>query len=130
MPQEKISIGFVSSTPAGTDYQWFGPDKFNQNFPGDNTIINAKPGTYKFTAKDTLGCSISDSVIVPEKLTENISKVFSDSCSETNFNVTIEIKSIKDGFISRAIIPPPLDVVKSYKELHFKNCCTSLTDNT
>ena len=121
IPQPKLSIGFVSSIPAGTQYKWEGPDKFNESFSGDNMIINAKPGSYIFTATDSLGCVISDSVSVPEKLTENISEKFSDVCGETELSVVVEIKSINDGIISRAILPPPLDVVKSYKDLHFND---------
>ncbi len=121
MPIEKISIDFVSSAPAGTDYQWTGPDKFSENFPGDNTILDAKPGVYKFTATDSLGCSISDSLTVPLKLTENLSEEFSNLCGETNFNLIVEIKSIKNGFIGRETIPPPLEVFKSFKDLHFKD---------
>ena len=121
IPTEKFSVGFTSSTPANTVYKWEGPNNFSKEFSGDNMILKALPGVYKFFAEDSLGCVISDSVSVPEELPENISKDFSKSCTGNDFNITIQIKSIKNGFVSRAIIPPPLDVLKSYKELHFKD---------
>jgi len=121
IPQEKLSISFNSSSPAHVKYKWEGPNNFNKVFSGDNMIIDVKPGTYKFLAKDSTDCLISDSITIPEKFTEKISKDFANVCGASNFNVNIEIKSIKDGFVSRAVIPPPLDVIKSYKELHFKD---------
>jgi len=121
IPQEKLSIEFVSSTPAETNYEWKGPNSFSKVFAGDNMIINAEYGTYKFTAKDSTGCIISDSIEVPKEFIENITKKITSFCNDSSFNVFIEVKSIKDGFVSRAIIPSPIDVVKSYKELHFND---------
>ena len=121
IPMKEVSVGFTSSSPANTVYKWEGPDNFTKEFSGDNMIIDTKPGVYKFLAKDSTGCIISDSVTVPEKISESVSEDFSKSCGEGDFKITIYIKSTKDGFVSRAIIPPPLDVFKSYKELHFKD---------
>lgn len=121
MPIENMSIQFTSTSPAGTSYKWTGPEKYSKEFTGDNFIDKLKPGTFAFTAKDSSNCTITDSISVPANLDQKISKTFTSSNGFDTLKVTVEVKSIKDGIITRAIIPPPLDVIKSFKELHFKD---------
>ncbi len=121
IPKENLSIQFSSSNSSNTNYTWEGPDGYNKTFLGDNFISKLKAGTYSFTAKDSTSSLIKDSIIVPEEISELITKDFMSANSNDTLNIKLEIKSIKDGIISRAIIPPPLDVIKSLKELHFKD---------
>jgi ABC-type nitrate/sulfonate/bicarbonate transport system permease component len=121
IPKAEISLGFVSTNPSDTKYVWQTPEKSKKEFLGDNVILKAKPGTYLFTATDTTGCIITDSIVIPAKLTEKILKESKKVCGADTFKIYLEIKSVEDGFISKAIIPPPLSVLKSFKELHFKD---------
>jgi NitT/TauT family transport system permease protein len=119
IPIEERSIGFNSSAPAGTIYQWEGPDGFSTDFNGDNMILGADPGEYSFTATDSLGCVVSGKVNVPDILDKKIAHTFENKCNNHTLIIDIEVKSTNDGLVSRAIIPPPLDVIKSFKDLHF-----------
>jgi len=119
IPIEEVSIGFNSSSPAETVYQWEGPDGFKKVYSGDNMIIGVDPGEYSFIAKDSLGCIINGSVKVPEVFEENITQELDSECGENILLLTVEVKSTEDGLVSKAILPPPLDVIRSFKDLHF-----------
>ncbi len=119
MPRESRSIQFTSSAPADCSYEWKGPNGFFKSFSGDNLMTKIKPGTYYFTVKDSSNCEITDSITVPDKIKEAVIKDFQDASYSDTLNLTIEIKSIRDGFISRAVIPPPIEVVKAFRDLHF-----------
>jgi len=117
MPSPSMSVGFDSSTPADTKYKWTGPDGFEKEFPGDNMLLSLTPGTYNFTATGKDGAVISDSITVPKKLEEPIIKKYKPKRSSSEFTLSIEISAQMDGLISKAIIPPPGDVLGAYPEL-------------
>lgn len=115
-PVESCSVQFISSYPADTEYQWTGPNGYEESFPGDNYISKLEPGTYHFTAKLESGIEISDSVHVAEKISEQSKKEF----SEDSLSITVIVDSEKDGFaIKKGVFPPPQQVVSSFYDLHF-----------
>jgi ABC-type nitrate/sulfonate/bicarbonate transport system permease component len=122
IPHDTLSLSFSSFPSPEVKYEWVGPENFKKGFPGDNSLEKIKPGEYKFTATDTLGRKISGTFVVPEKLSEPLKTVFPYSTAGgSDFVVNIEVKTIKNGWISKGTLPPPLNVLKSFKELHFKD---------
>ncbi len=122
VPHDTISLGFSSFPSPEVKYEWTGPDNFKHSFPGDNSFDKIKPGAYKFTATDSLGRKIHGNIIVPEKVTETQKTTLPYSTvGESDFVVNIEVKLVQDGWIGKGILPPPLSVLKSFKELHFKD---------
>ena len=116
-PKENLSVQFYSSDPAGVSYVWNGPDDFKQEFKGDNILMKLKSGEYSFIVKDTTGNELAGTIQVPDTITETIVKEFSAKSEYDSLSLTLEIKSVKDGWVSRAIIPQPVNVLKSLKKL-------------
>jgi ABC-type nitrate/sulfonate/bicarbonate transport system permease component len=121
IPQENLSVQFASNNPSGISYSWKGPGGFSQEMKGDNILLKLKPGKYTFTAKDSSGLGITDAVEVPAQIKETVRKEFSKKLGKDSIQLHIEIKSVKDGWVSKAVLPPPIAVIKSFKELHFKD---------
>jgi NitT/TauT family transport system permease protein len=121
IPKENLSVQFTSNKPAGITYSWKGPNGFSQEIKGDNILLKLKPGTYNFTAKDSTGLTISESIVVPVEIKEAVKKEFSNKAGKDSVKLIFEIKSVKDGWVSKAVLPPPFAVVKSLKELHFND---------
>jgi ABC-type nitrate/sulfonate/bicarbonate transport system permease component len=122
IPHDTVSLTFGSFPSPDVNFEWTGPDGFKESFPGDNSMDKLKPGSYEFTATDTLGRKITGKVTVPEKADKTMDTVFHYSIAGgSDYSVKVEVEPKKDGIIGKAILPPPLMVLKSFKELHFKD---------
>ena len=118
---DKVSIQFDSSNPTDCKYTWTGPDGFKKEFTGDNAILNLKLGeTYYFTAQNKKETLIKDSVVISDTLVNgSVSLNFSNKTDVDSLNIDIILKSEKDGWVRKAIIPPPGDVLRAFGKLHF-----------
>jgi len=101
-------------------FQWSGPENFSSTFTGNDIITKAKKGEYQFTFQDSSKCSVKGKIVVPDKIDKPIVTVIKDSCQNTKLEVTVTVEKKQDGWIlSKAIIPSPIKVITSFKELHF-----------
>ncbi len=122
IPHDSMSITFSSFPSSDVKFEWKGPGGLNKDFPGDNGLDKVTPGEYTFTATDTLDRKITGKVIVPEKVKDPVKTIFPyTTIGVSDFNVTVDVEASKDGWIGKAILPQPLNVLKSFKELHFKD---------
>jgi len=120
-PKDSKSIQFISNNPSNINYNWKGPNNFTSDFKGDNFIPHIVPGKYSFSAKDSKNNEVIGTIEVPKDITQIITKDFSKKFGKDSITIKVELKSQKDGWISKAILPPPTDVVKSFKELLVKD---------
>ncbi len=108
-------------------FEWTGPDGFKETVEGDGELSGLDYGEYTVSLKDSLGNAVeakftinstSDTAIElpiraingsPEEIKKN----------NEAFGIRIDI-SLRNSIVNKGILPPPLEVIKSYKELHFE----------
>lgn len=118
IPLENKTLKFSSSSPSETKYVFEGPNGFNEEFSGDNFLEKLKPGDYKIIATDSTGAKINANVTIPDSIgDDDIVKEFSSRTGKLKLTVTI--RSLYDGYVSKAVLPPPLEVLKSFDDLHY-----------
>ncbi len=112
---ESLSINFVSSAPAKTQYVWDGPGGYRSEFSGDNYLGKLEPGTYRFSARIDSSHIIEDSVVLDKNLTEKAIFEF----SKDTLDLTLTLSVDADGLIGKGILPQPLAVLRAFRDLHF-----------
>ena len=128
-PFNTLSIEFNADNGLGPyKFEWTGPDNFEKITEKESSRFSGlSEGEYKVVLTDSLGEVVETSV--------KISKEFGDTTifypKETIYSTEDENKQLplgirldvvtKSSFIDKAILPSPLAVLSSLKELHFDN---------
>lgn len=124
-----LSLEFNADNGLGPyKFEWTGPDNFKETIEkGSSRFTGLKQGEYKVVLTDSLGevveasinitSDIGDTTIIYPKET-----VYSPENENEQLPLGIRIDVVtKSSIVDKAILPSPLAVLASLKELHFEN---------
>lgn len=128
-PFNNLTVEFNANHGNGPyKFEWTGPDNFNEiSEGGEGRITGLNSGNYKVVLTDSLGEKIEVSMdISMESGDTTISfpeqTVYSVEDENKTFPLGIRVDVVtKSSLIDKAILPSPLAVLSSLKELHFEN---------
>ncbi|NJO87741.1 MAG: ABC transporter permease subunit [Chloroflexia bacterium] len=113
-------------------FEWTGPDGFTKTTNKDGFLKGLKEGTYNVTLTDSSGKKVSASIELSSQIGDTAvvfpkgAQIYSGEDEELPLGIRIDAIT-KGSIIDKAILPSPMAVLSSYKELHFKN---ALVKNT
>ena len=128
-PFDRLSIEFNAENGSGPyQFEWKGPDGFEKSLTtAEGRLTALTRGKYHVTLTDTQGEKVEMSVDI-SKLTKDSTIIYPKSTlytidnADEDFPLGIRLDIVtKSSIIDKAILPSPVAVLKSYKELHFDN---------
>ena len=128
-PFNNLSVEFNADNGTGPyKFEWTGPDNFKQSIDKESSrFTGLTQGEYKVVLTDSLGEVVESSINVSAVVGDTTviypeQTVYSPENENKQLPLGIRIDVvIKSSFIDKAILPSPLAVLSSLKELHFEN---------
>lgn len=128
-PFNKLSVEFNADNGLGPyKFEWTGPNNFKRTIKKESDRFKSLvPGEYKVVLTDSLGDVVEISLIIsPETGDTTIiypkETVYSPENENEQLPLGIRIDAVtKSSIINNAILPSPIAVLASLKELHFEN---------
>jgi len=128
-PFNNLSIEFNADNGTGPyKFEWTGPDNFKHTIEeGSGRLKGIKQGEYNVVLTDSLGEVIETSINISSEIGDTTitypeQTVYSPENENEQFPLGIRIDAVtKSSIIDMAVLPSPLSVLASLKELHFEN---------
>ncbi|OQY04131.1 MAG: hypothetical protein B6I20_03585 [Bacteroidetes bacterium 4572_117] len=128
-PFDSLSVEFNADNGTGPyKFEWTGPEGFNQiTENGNGRLKGLNPGEYKVVLTDSLGEKIETSINISAKTGDTTiiypkQTIYSPENENEHIPLGIRIDAVtKSSVIDKAILPSPIAVLSSLKELHFEN---------
>lgn len=126
-PFNTLQIQYNSNNGTGPyTFEWSGPDGFVKTEKSDGVLKGLKPGVYKVVLTDSLGAKVEASIDLDAKVGDTTvvfprgESVYAGEEQELPLGIRLDAMT-KKSLVNKAIIPSPLAVLSSFKELHFEN---------
>jgi ABC-type nitrate/sulfonate/bicarbonate transport system permease component len=120
-PVKETNLTFSTINGTNPKYTWSNDLGFEQDFPGDNTLLKVETTKYKFVYTDDNNVSFKGEILVPDTLTtSSYEQNFSIGLNKDSMNVEVlvNVKSKLDGFlVSSGTIPYPPKILRAFVEL-------------
>lgn len=137
LPQQTTYLRFQTLTGEQYQYKWSGADGFEENYKGDNILMDILPGEYNYSVSDSNNCTVTGTITVPTEINEPITNEIKKNCgrSDTEIEFYVKVSNEEDGLlVTKTILPAPGAVFGSFGELYMekglmRNLFTSLKLN-
>ncbi len=128
-PFNNLTVEFNADNGLGPyQFEWTEADNFNKIIDGESSrLTGLTAGTYKVVLTDSLGGKVETSVMISKESGDTTifypkETIYSTENENKILPLGIRVDVVtKSSVIDKAILPSPLAVLSSLKELHFEN---------